>query len=211
MKPWIGEPPRTTAPDVPGYSQVAYERLEMGPLTILGFLAIPAWWAVFALGIVALGGENPGISFFDSDWWTGGDGVGVTFSLLGMAFALFIALVAVPVLHELVHGVVAKVLGAKPAYGIGPGFAYTTFQEPMGRVRYLTVGLAPLVVLSIASVILAARWEAGAGWLIFFAVINAAGAIGDLWMAWRILHQPANAIFYDLADGFAVLAPGSSP
>ena len=198
VKPWIGEPPRTAPPDVPGYAQIACEQLAMGPLTILGFLAIPVWWAIFALSVAALGGENQTSGSIDLTF---------TFSLIGIPLALFIALIAVPLLHEFVHGVVAKTLGARPAYGIGPGFAYTTFQEPMGRASYLTVGLAPLVVLSIASVVLAARWDAGAGWLIFFAVVNAAGAVGDLWMAWRILRQPRRAIFFDLADGFAVLVP----
>ena len=34
---------------------------------------------------------------------------------------------------------------------------------------------------------------------------HASGAIGDLWMAERILRLPRQAIFYDLADGFAAV------
>lgn len=192
MKPWIGDPPRTSVPDTPGYTQIAHEQLNLGAGTIAGFVLIPLWWFVFANAIGALGG--PTIS-------------GVTIDLSNLLLGALIALVLVPVLHEAVHGGAALLVGARPSYGIGPGFAYTTFREPLRKWPYLTVGLAPLIILSLLCVLLAARWESLAGLLLFFAVVNAAGAIGDLWMSWRILRQPPNAIFYDLADGFAVLTP----
>jgi hypothetical protein len=177
---------------MPGYVQVAYERLDMGRMTVVGFVLIPVWSFLFVGAISLLGGRS---SFsFHANIWT-------------LLIGAFVALIAVPVLHELVHGVVGWICGARPAYGIGPGFAYTTFREPLTRGPYLAIGLAPLVVLSIVAVVFAARWDMGAGWLLFFAVVNAAGAIGDLWMSWTILRQPPSSIFFDLADGFAVLAP----
>jgi hypothetical protein len=177
---------------MPGYVQVAYERLEMGKMTILGFVLIPVWSFLFVGAIGALGGRSS--YSFHATIWT-------------LLMGAFVALIAVPVLHELVHGLAGALCGARPAYGIGPGFAYTTFREPLTRVPYLVIGLAPLVVLSAICVVLASRWDMGAGWLLFFAIVNAAGAIGDLWMSWRIVRQPRSAIFFDLADGFAVLAP----
>ena len=30
-------------------------------------------------------------------------------------------------LHEAMHGIVARAVGARPFYGVGPGFAYTSF------------------------------------------------------------------------------------
>jgi hypothetical protein len=70
------------------------------------------------------------------------------------------------------------------------------------------VGLAPLLVLSVACVTLALAWPAAAGYLLLAAIVNASGAIGDLWMAWRTLRLPRAALFYDLADGFAALVAG---
>jgi len=195
IRPWIGDPPRTDPPEHVGYVELSRERLRMGPMTVVGFVLIPVWWYVIAT-LVMLAGGSKSLSFAI-------DGRSLVFGLL-------IALVAVPVIHELIHGVAGKLVGVKPAYGVGPGFAYTTFREPLGKWQYLAVGLAPLVVLTILSVIVAARFESAAIGAIFFAVINAAGAIGDIWMSWRIVRAPRGAIFYDLADGFAVLIPDPS-
>lgn len=192
IRPWIGDPPRTEPPERPGYVELSRERLNMGPLTILGFVLIPVWWYVI-VGLVVLAGGPEGSSF--------------SINLKTLVFGALIALVAVPVLHELVHGIAGMLVGVKPAYGVGAGFAYTTFREPLGKWQYLAVGLAPLVVLTVLAVFVAARWESVANAAIFLAVINAAGAIGDLWMSWRIVRAPRSAIFYDLADGFAVLVP----
>jgi hypothetical protein len=127
--------------------------------------------------------------------------------LVEIVLGASIALVVVPFIHEAAHGLAALVLGAKPAFGVGPGYAYTTFREPMGRWAYLTVGLAPLVSGSVSGMLLAVAWAGGREWVIFACIVNAAGAIGDLWMSWRILKLPRNAIYYDLADGFAALVP----
>lgn len=192
MRPWIGDPPRTEPPDRPGYAEISREHLNMGPLTIVGFVLIPIWWFVIVM-FVALAGGPDSSSF--------------SITLTTLVLGALIALVAVPVLHELVHGIVGMLVGVKPAYGVGAGFAYTTFREPLGKRQYLAVGLAPLVVLTLLAIVVAARWESVANAAIFFAVINAAGAIGDLWMGWRVARAPRGAIFYDLADGFAVLVP----
>lgn len=196
IRPWIGDPPRTEPPDHPGYVEVSRERLKMGPLTVLGFVLIPVWWYVIVRLVVLFGGPDE-----------------LTFAVNAKTLIVgaVIALVLVPVVHELVHGVVGMAVGVKPAYGVGAGFAYTTFREPLGKWQYLAVGLAPLLVLTVIAVFVAARWDAVTNAAIFFAVINATGAIGDLWMSWRILRAPRSAVFYDLADGFAVLAPDDSP
>ncbi|MCO5177493.1 MAG: DUF3267 domain-containing protein, partial [Thermomicrobiales bacterium] len=176
IRPWIGDPPRTEAPELPGYVQLHREQLGMGALTIIGFVLIPLWWFIF-VALVSLAG-GPSSSSFE-------------INLTTLFVGALIALVLVPVLHEAVHGIAGMLVGATPSYGIGPGFAYTTFPEPLRKWQYLTVGIAPLIVLSILSVLVAARWESVANAAIFFAVINAAGAIGDLWMSWKILRTPS--------------------
>jgi len=196
IKPWIGEPPRTSVPETPGYAQIAHEKLNMATGSIAGFVLIPVWWFIFAAAITLFGGT---------------DSITISVDLPRLLLGAFVALVAVPVSHEVVHGLAALVVGVRPSYGIGPGFAYTTFPDPLRKFPYLFVGLAPLVVLSILSVLIAVNSERLASLMLFFAVVNAAGAIGDLWMSWRILRHPRDAIFYDLADGFAVLTPTRTP
>lgn len=176
---------------MPGYRQVSHERLEMGRLTLGGLALIPVWAVAFT-GIVALLGGRTEYSV--SFTWTG-------------PIYLVILMVAVILIHEVIHGAVAALFGTRPSFGIGPGFAYTTFLDSMGKAAYLAVGIAPLLLMSIGAVALALIWPAAAGWMIAGAVINASGAVGDLWMAHRIIRAPAAARFHDLADGFAVYVP----
>ncbi len=192
IRPWIGDPPRTTPPDVDGYEIRSHQRFNMVQGSIAGMVLIPFWWVFFTVTVGLVGGRY--ISEFT-----------VTFS--DILIGTVIALVLVPLLHEAVHGIAAMLAGVRPSYGIGPGFAYTTFPDPVPKRAYLMIGLAPLIVLSAIGLPLAAIWDGGAGLVLFFLVVNAAGAVGDLWMSWRIALQPPDALFVDLADGFAVLVP----
>ncbi|HYI14082.1 MAG TPA: DUF3267 domain-containing protein [Thermomicrobiales bacterium] len=192
IRPWIGEPPRTSPPEIDGYRLNTHQRFNMLQGSIVGMVLIPFWWMFFSVTTALLGGR----------YISGG-----TVTLSNLLFGIVIALVLVPLLHEAVHGIAAMLAGVRPSYGIGPGFAYTTFLDPVGKRPYLTIGLAPLVVLSAIGLPLAALWDAATGAILFFLVVNAAGAIGDIWMSWRIAFQPRDALFVDLADGFAVFVP----
>lgn len=163
----------------------------MTTVTVVGTLLIPLWAIALVATVAALGGPSSYETTF-------------TFSTL----VLFVVVTAaVIVVHEIIHGLAAALLGVRPSFGIGPGFAYTTFLEPMKKSSYLIVGLAPLIVITLAAVGAAVVWPSIAGWMIVVGTINASGAIGDLWMTARILRTPRRAMFYDLADGFAVFAP----
>jgi hypothetical protein len=191
LRPWIGEPPHLEAPVLPGYQQIAHERLEVGKLTVAGLLLIPVWAIGFTALVALLGGRRE----FE-----------ITFEPLALLWLVGL-MVAVIVVHEVIHGVTALLCGAKPAYGVGPGFAYTTFLESMSKWAYLAIGLAPLALISVIAVAGALLWPVAAGWLLMVAIINASGAIGDLWMSARILRAPSEARFFDLADGFAIYVP----
>ncbi|HEX5166080.1 MAG TPA: DUF3267 domain-containing protein [Thermomicrobiales bacterium] len=192
IRPWIGEPPREVAPEVTGYRLDSHQRFDMLQGSIAGMVLIPFWFVFFSVLIGLVGGRYMGE---------------FAITIANMLLGAVIALVVVPALHEAVHGLAAMLCGVRPSYGIGPGFAYTTFPDPVGKRAYLAIGLAPLVVLSLIGFPLAAVWDSGAGAVLFFMVVNAAGAVGDLWMSWRIALQPPHALFVDLADGFAVLIP----
>ena len=194
LKNWLGPAPRTAPPEVPGYELYSYERLRIGRLGLLGLALLPIWFILYMASLSALGGRTS---------YSGN----IT---LGTLLGLVLVFVGVTALHELLHGLPAVLLGARPAFGMGPGYFYATFHEPMGRWGYLTVGLAPLVVINTACVVLALLEPDWAGWLLVISLYNFSGASGDLWMAYRIFRAPANARFYDLADGFAVLVPAAT-
>lgn len=189
---WL-QGPRREPPDPPGYRRIAYERIPMNRVALLGLVSAPIWFGIFLFASGLLGNARELSSF--------------RISFLDLLFGILLLLIVVPVVHEAVHGVAAQVVGVHPSYGIGPGYAYTTFLEPVGKGQYLLIGLAPLVVLSIIGVAVMVLVPSIAGLTLVFLVGNAAGAMGDVWMAWRTVQLPADASIYDLADGFVAYLP----
>ncbi len=183
---------RHDPPDIPGYRLEDRPAIPINRLNLLSFpLAIPFGAFFFVVG-----------AFMQP-----GDEVVINFSLSRILILLGIILIGVPVLHEAIHGIVAKILGARPFYGIGKGFAYTSFHEAVTPRQYMLITAAPLVVLSLISI---ALFPISENWFLFilaFATTNAAGAIGDLWILLRVRRLPPNALIYDLADGYAAFVP----
>jgi hypothetical protein len=108
--------------------------------------------------------------------------------------------------HEVVHGLFFLFAGGRPRYGAGLShfvpYFYATSPGRFTPRRMIVVGLAPLVVLSALSLAGAFALPALVG---FFAVVfvgNAAGAVGDVWMALRLraFVPLADASVSDLGD-----------
>lgn len=195
MKPWFGPPPETRAPEIPGYRKLRMERMELGKLSLVALVLLPMWVFIFLSLISLLGGRDSFEFTFDLTGLVGG--------LIGMVLVVIV----VTLIHEAVHGLAGLMVGAKPAFGIGPGFAYTTFFQPVDKAAFVLIGASPLVVISIICVAGALLIPSMAGWLAFTAIFNATGAIGDIWMIYRIVRTPRGARFFDLADGFMVYEP----
>jgi hypothetical protein len=116
------------------------------------------------------------------------------------------------VLHELAHGIAMQVFGARPRYGVlwnyamfyatAPGYAFH-------RNDYIQIALAPLFALSLLAVFV--MWFlSGTFWVAVLAiggVINASGAIGDLWITTIVLRYPLAAYVMDEKDGIRVFLP----
>jgi hypothetical protein len=124
-------------------------------------------------------------------------------ALVVMLLTIFITLT----LHELVHGFFFWFFTKeRPKFGIGPGYAYAAAPDwyfPKGK--YLIVGLAPLVVLTVLG--LAAIALVPPAWVgaIFLAIVfNAGGAVGDLYICIRIGGEAHNVWVKDTGDGFEV-------
>ncbi len=183
---------RHDPPDLPGYRLEQRPAIPIKRLNLLSFpLAIPFGVFFYFLGALM----QPG-------------GVVVLqLGLLNLLILAIIVVIVVPIAHEVVHGLVAKLLGARPFYGVGSGYAYTSFEEPVTPRQYRYITAAPLVILSFVCILL---FPLNPDWFMYilgFAVVNAAGAIGDLWILWKIRTLPQSAIIYDLADGFAAFVP----
>ncbi|SEH11782.1 Putative zincin peptidase [Natronorubrum sediminis] len=105
-----------------------------------------------------------------------------------------VALVVVP--HELLHGVFMARYGTSPSYGVGVShfvlpYAYAgTVGESFTRNQLLVVLLAPFV--GITAIGLVVMLVSPSPLLIVPLAANAAGSIGDLWMAGVLLQYPSS-------------------
>lgn len=121
-----------------------------------------------------------------------------------------LALAAMVTLHELVHGLAMLPFGARPRFGVKlPGLAYATAPGyPFPRNGYLTVALAPLVLLSSLGIPLLAVVPASLTSPVILALaLNVSGAIGDLMIVSIVLRYPSQARVIDEEDGMRIFLP----
>jgi hypothetical protein len=116
------------------------------------------------------------------------------------------------VLHELTHGLAMQMFGARPKYGIiwkglmlyatSPGYAYR-------RNNYVVIALAPFVLIS--TLVLLGMWILqGTTWvalLCICGIVNASGAVGDMWITMVVLRHAPTAYVMDERDGVRVFLP----
>lgn len=185
----------------PNYHEVLYWKLtgNMWRLVGINLLALP-------LAVIA------GAVFFGLGAWVSPFGVGGVPRLDPVP--LLVTLVLTLALHELAHGLAMQAFGARPRYGIkwkalalyatAPGYAFT-------RNQYLLVILAPLASLSVLALVGFGVF-ARTGWvpvLAVGAVVNAAGACADVYMAWLTARYPVVAYVIDEEDGLRMFLPQS--
>jgi len=102
-------------------------------------------------------------------------------------------LITVP--HELIHGFALARYGGRPGYGIQRSrfvfpYAYVESEKRYSRNQMLVVLLSPLVVISVAGIGAAIVLESS--WPLVLAAVNAAGSVGDCWLAARLPTYPAS-------------------
>jgi hypothetical protein len=118
--------------------------------------------------------------------------------------ALILVMVLVTtVVHELVHGGAYRLLGYRVTFGIS-GHLFAVYAAAFGqwqtRNHNLVVALAPLVVLTLALVPLLAIQSHPAALVALTALLmNTGGAVGDVYLAWRLLRLPRSTLLYDVS------------
>jgi hypothetical protein len=131
--------------------------------------------------------------------------LGITFggALLWLVINIAGSLVILP-LHELIHGLAFFLWGGKPFFGAKLPFALYcgARQQVFRRNQYLVVGLAPLVVITVVAFVLTLFFPILASYTLFANLSNFSGAVGDVWVAARILRQPADILVEDTDAGY---------
>ena len=113
--------------------------------------------------------------------------------------------------HELIHGAFFWIFShSRPIFGLRSGYAYAAapgWYFPRGQ--YLVIALAPLVLISILGMALVAVLPAGTIVAILVGVVaNAAGSVGDIWIAFLVIREPSKIVIEDLGDGFNIYKLG---
>ena len=119
--------------------------------------------------------------------------------LLGGVFVAVV--IGVPVVHELVHGTVYRLLGYEVRYGVAPSVGGFYVAAP-GRFQpqrvVLAVGLAPLVVLTPIGLLLVAVGGPITQAIAYLGlVLNTSGAVGDLYLVARLRGLPRETLLYE--------------
>jgi hypothetical protein len=168
-------------------------------LNIAGLVLLAVFGVLFFLWMAA---------FHSADF-----AAGIQFNLqIGQFLAAILALIIVLVLHEGIHGLAYWLLaGVRPVFAFKGAYAYAAAPGwYVARGPYLAIGLAPLVLLSLAGMLALAvtplSWLA----VIYFAVVmNAAGAVGDLWVAVLLLRAPRGCLALDSGEEIQLFAPAA--
>ncbi|HJH32188.1 MAG TPA: DUF3267 domain-containing protein [Methanosarcinaceae archaeon] len=106
------------------------------------------------------------------------------------------------VLHELIHGAFMSKYGGKPSYGAGIAYyilpyLYTTTKTFFPRNQFIVTAIAPFFVISLTVIGIMAAFPSIAHWMLIPFVINASGAVGDLWMIRNVLGYPKHVLLED--------------
>jgi hypothetical protein len=171
-------------------------RLEMTKEVVLTLTGMGTL-ALFAFGF-----------FFTSFYTllTGNTGFNFTSGTILISVALFIGTM---VLHELVHGAFISKYGGKPSYGAGIAhfilpYFYATTKTIFPRNQFIMIALAPLVVISLIGIGIMAAIPSIAHWMFIPFVVNASGAVGDLWMTRNVLRYPEHVLLEDRKNGLII-------
>jgi hypothetical protein len=195
--------PTTTSGALPeNYQEVLYWKVTEKPmrviaLNIVGVILFVIFGMVFSSLAIGVG-KMPSEGNFR-----------VGLGEMGLAVA---GIVVTLILHELTHGLAIQMFGASPKYGIiwkGLMLYATSPEYAYRRNNYVVIALAPFVFIS-ALVILGMWILQGTAWVALLAVcgvVNASGAVGDMWITIIVLRYAVTAYVMDERDGIRMFLP----
>src|SRR5438309_1923317 len=170
---------------------------------VLAFLLFVGGLVVFGLPAVASSGHGSVTVVFTFPTL-----LVVLLIVVGGTTALFLA-------HEGVHALIMRLFGARPRFGVTmvagllPALYTTAPGHVFGRMQYVSVAVAPALVLSALGFV--ACLSPFGGYLVVPLAIHLSGCVGDAHATLRTLRQPAGTGCEDLQDGirFHALARGA--
>lgn len=107
-------------------------------------------------------------------------------------------------IHEIIHGIAFAFWGGKPHFGAKLPFALYcgARQQLFRRNHYLIIGLAPLIVITLAGILFTLLAPGLAVYTLLATAGNISGAAGDVLVAQRVLRLPQHALIEDTEMGY---------
>lgn len=140
----------------------------------------------------------------------GGFSIPLGLTAIFLIVGVVVTTILVVTLHELVHGLFYWVFTReRPTFGFKWWYAYAAAPGwYVPRPQFVVVGLAPLVLLTLVGlgVMLLVPWVL-VPYLLWGLIVNAGGAIGDLYMVLRLALAPAGVVIEDWANGITWYVP----
>lgn len=167
---------------------------QLRPLALLSLLLLIVGGVFFvALTIVSVLAHGHGLHI----------SAGIGGVLLWLLINVIAYIVVLP-LHEAIHGLAFAFWGGKPYFGTKlPLALYCGAKNQLfHRDHYLVVGLAPLVVITLAGIIFTLLAPGAASYTLFATIGNISGAAGDLMVALHLLRQSPYVLIEDTETGY---------
>jgi hypothetical protein len=117
---------------------------------------------------------------------------------------VIVTVLATMVIHELIHGMAYRLLGYRVTYGVSVHLfaAYAgALEQWQKRDHNVIAALAPLIALTVMLVPMLAvpnRIVVLVG--LSALLMNTAGAVGDLYLVWRLMQLPQATLLYDVDE-----------
>jgi hypothetical protein len=182
-----------------GYRAPVQFQYPMMQLQIIGIVGLIA--SIFSFGALGTQAQGTGLlprNLIEVVWWL---------ALIPITF----------VIHELIHGMVYRLFGYRVYYGLSVqlGAAYAAaFGQFQKRWHNLVAALMPLIVITLIGVpvltVPDSRVLAMSAYLVL--LINTSGAVGDLYISYRLLQMPRHTLLYDVSiDRMLIFYPVRNP
>lgn len=169
---------------------------------VLLVLSVPIGLLAFAgFGWILWEVQGPEVFSAVFDVTETAEAITVALDLVAVLVPFLAALVVVVVVHELIHGAVMRYYGKDVTYGVHPaiGAFYTAaFGQFQAVEELVPIAAAPLFIITIVGTpLLFVPVPIVALAAYFVLAINAAGAVGDLYVIWRLRQLPEGTLMYD--------------
>ncbi len=131
-------------------------------------------------------------------------------AILSVVIVLVLVSVVVVIVHEAVHGLFFWLFTKeRPVFGFNWAYAYAAAPEYyIPRDQILVIGVAPLILISLIGLALFLLTPFVVTLiLVLMLTLNAAGAIGDLYVIGWLLLGPASLVIRDSGDSMTIYGP----